>query len=279
MDSPGRTLRRRKLSKTLRRYRREAGLSMRELAKRTRLQTSTISRIESGEHTIMPRNVQLILQACGVGAPEMDTLVRIAEGAEDVSWWVTYSDTVPDWFRDFVDLETDAEVIRTYASELVDGLLQTKRYATAVAEAGRLGSMTEEELQRAVELREARQARLDTLQLHVVMNEAVVRRTFGDQDVMREQFERLADLSERDNLTIQVLPFAAGGHPAAKGPFTLMRFPEGFDDMDLVYVETENGGIWQERASDIDRYNRIFTRVTELALSPEETRSLLISLI
>lgn len=277
MDGPGKTLRRRKLARSLTRHREAAGLNQREMAKAARLSYSTISRIESGEHTIVPRNVQLILQACGVGSPEMDFLLRVAEDSEDVAWWLTYSDLMPDWFAEFVDLESDAERIRTYTSEVVHGLLQTRDYALAVAKASGL-DRPEIRTNRTVDLREARQDRLDRLALHVVMNEAVIRRTFGSDEIMRGQTERLIELGDRDNITIQVLPFSAGGHPGIRGPFTLMQFPDGYDEVDCVYLETENGGVWQERASDIERYNAVFASVCELALTPEDSRALLASL-
>jgi transcriptional regulator with XRE-family HTH domain len=276
--SPGQTLRRRKLSKALSRLRQDAGLSVRDLAGLTRLGVGTISRIESGQHTIVPRNVQHILQTLKVGEAETANLLRIAEESEGgVSWWLTFSDTVPDWFRDYVDLETDADAIHTYNAELVDGLLQTPDYALAVAQAGGLG-MTAEQLERFVRLREARQANLDRVRLHVVMGEAALRVAYGSEDVMREQFARLVELGDRGNITIQVLPFCSGGHAAAKGPFTLLQFPEGFDDTDCVYLENENGGVWQERPSDIARYSDVFSRVARQAISHEETRALLVSL-
>lgn len=283
MDTPGRTLRRRKLGKALKVHRDNAGLSVRELAKRSRLSAATISKIENGLQAILPRNVQLILQACGVGAPELDNLIRIAEGAEDVAWWLTYTDTMPDWFAAFVDLESDAEEIKTYTSEIVDGLLQTRDYAAVVAKRSAETGLTDAQIDRSVDLREARQARLDRLQMHVVMSEVVIRRgpsgdPAADEPIMREQMARLAELAERPNITLQVLLLSAGLHAGVRGPFTLMRFPEGYDDMDCVYIETENGGVWQERASDIERYGRVFASVCGLAISPEETRTLLASL-
>jgi hypothetical protein len=71
-----------------------------------------------------------------------------------------------------------------------------------------------------------------------------------------------------------VLPFAVGGHPGMKAPFTLLRFPEGYADMDCVYLENENGEIWQDRPEDIARYTEVFNHLRRLALSPEETVAL-----
>lgn len=237
------------------------------------LQPGTISKIENGRQAILPRNVKLILQACGVGAPTMDTLIRLAEESDDVGWWAAFSDTIPDWFATYVDLESDADQIWKYTSELVDGLLQTPEYAEAVTRAA-YPNLTDDEVRRSVELRLARQARLgreNPAELHVVTSEAALRWAVGGEDVMRGQLRHLAAVARRPNIHIQVLPFSVGAHPGMKSPFVLLRFPEGFDDMDCVYLENENGELWQERPGDIARYTDVFNRLRSMALSPEET--------
>lgn len=273
------TLRQRKLARALKQARLAAGLSVAECAKRARLQPGTVSKIENGRQGILARTAQLILQACGVGAPLLDTLLRIADESETVSWWLAYSDSVPDWFRDYVELEADTNEIWTYSAELVDGLLQTPAYATAVAKLDR--DLKPDQLQRAVSLREARQAQLDRNtppQLRIVLNEAVLRRPVGGADVMREQLQHLVDMGRRPNIDLRVLPFDAGEHPGMKGGFTLLRFPGDFSDMDCVYLESRTGAVWQERPGDIGTYTTDFETISRLALSPKRTATLLDSL-
>lgn len=281
MAGVGQTLRRRKLGKELRRAREAAGMSLKDVTKEARLQPGTISKIENGRQAILPRNVKLILQACGVGAPTMDTLIRLAEESDDVGWWMAFSDTIPDWFATYVDLESDADQIWKYTSELVDGLLQTREYAEAVTRAA-YPNLTDDEVQRSVELRLARQARLSRekpAELHVVSSEAALKWAVGGEDVMRGQLRHLAAMARQPNVHIQVLPFSVGAHPGMKSPFVLLRFPEGFDDMDCVYLENENGELWQERPGDIARYTDVFNRVRSMALSPEKTITFLDSLV
>jgi hypothetical protein len=245
-----------------------------------RLQPGTISKIENGRQAILPRNVKLILQACGVGAPTMDTLIRLAEESDDVGWWMAFSDTIPDWFATYVDLESDADQIWIYTSELIDGLLQTPEYTEAVTRAA-YPDITDEELRRSVELRTARQTQLDgenPAELHVVMSEAVLRWAVGGEHTMTNQLRHLVAMARRPNIHLQVLPFAVGAHPGMKCPFTLLQFPEGFDDMDCVYLENENGELWQERPGDIARYTDVFNQLRSMALSPKETITFLDSL-
>ncbi|OZM75186.1 XRE family transcriptional regulator [Amycolatopsis antarctica] len=276
----GQTLRRRKLGKELKRHRDAAGLTVREVARLAGFQQGTISKIENGRQTILPRTAKLILQACDVGAPDMDTLLRFAAESDDSGWWLTFSDTMPDWFGTYVDLESDARTIWTYTSELVDGLLQTPEYAEAITRATFPG-VSAEELRSAVELRQARQAQLDRSnppQLSVVLNEAVLRRPVGGPEVMRAQCERLVQLAKRPNITVRVLPFEAGAHPGMKTPFTLLGFPEGFADLDCVYLENANGSVWQERPADIAHYTDVHERLQNLALSQRKSVALLASL-
>lgn len=274
-----RTLRQRKLARALRQARIDAGLTVGELAKLVRMQPGTISKIENLRQTILARTVKQILSACEVGAPLMDTLMRIADESEAVDWWAAYGDTVPDWFRDYVELEGDADEIWTYSPELVDGLLQTPDYAMAMT---RLDPhSTPQQQERAVALRRARQAQLDREQpprLRIVLNESVIRRTVGNEAIMKAQMRHLAEMGRRPNITIQVLEFAAGEHPAMKEGFTLLRFPGDFADMDCVYHETRTGSLWKERPVDLATYSDDFETVARMALSPEKTAALLDSL-
>jgi transcriptional regulator with XRE-family HTH domain len=275
------TLRQKKLAKAIRKAREDAKLTIAECARLSRLQPGTLSKIENERQAILARTAKGILQACGVGVPLLDTLMRIADESETVGWWLAYSDSVPDWFRDYVELESDAEEIRTYSAELVDGLLQTPAYAEAIVRASE-PDLSAAQLARAVQLREARQAQLERespARLRVVLNEAVIRRPVGGRDVMREQLQHLIEMSRRPNIDVRVLPFSGGAHRGMKGSFTLLGFPGDFADMDCVYLESETGALWQERPGDIDRYTAIFGSLTGLALSPKKTRDVLASLV
>lgn len=201
------------------------------------------------------------------------------ENYED--WLVEFRGDMPEWFALYPALEQDADQIWTYSSELVEGLFQTPAYAEAVGRAA-FPDITEDQLHRSVELRTARQALLDLdepARLHLILNEAVIQRPVGGEAAMSNQIRHLAELANRSHISVQVLPFSAGAHPGMKAGFTLLRFPEGFDDMDCVYLENENGGVWQERPGDIARYSDVFSRLSAVALSPVDTIALLTSLV
>ncbi|PKW15901.1 Scr1 family TA system antitoxin-like transcriptional regulator [Saccharopolyspora spinosa] len=279
-EDAGPNLRRRHLGRLLREIRQSRGRSLKEAATWSGLREGTISKMENGKQAIMPRNVRLLCQFYDVGSPRSDLLVRLADEANQRGWWDFYSDTMPDWFEQFVGLESDATELWNYNPSVVDGLLQTPDYAEALIEAS-LPQSTDADLRRSVELRTARQSRLnrDThpTQLHVVLDEAVLHRVIGSADAMRDQLERLAEMGSRPNITIQLMPFMAGAHPAMKGPFSLLRFPETLD-MDAVYLENERGAIWLERPADVEHYTTVFRAMRKQALSPEETRDRVVNL-
>ncbi|RKT82701.1 Helix-turn-helix domain-containing protein [Saccharopolyspora antimicrobica] len=279
-EDAGPNLRRRHLGRVLREIRQGQGKSLKEAATWSGLREGTISKMENGKQAIMPRNVRLLCQYYDVGSPRADLLVRLADEANQRGWWDFYSDTMPEWFEQFVGLESDATELWNYNPSVVDGLLQTSDYAEALIEAS-LPQSTDADLRRSVELRAARQSRLNRdshpTHLHVVLDEAVLHRVVGSTNVMRDQLEHLTEAASRPNITIQIMPFRAGAHPAMKGPFSLLRFPETLD-MDAVYLENERGAIWLERPADITHYTTVFKAMRQQALSPEETLDQVVNL-
>ncbi|MBQ0926273.1 helix-turn-helix transcriptional regulator [Saccharopolyspora endophytica] len=273
-DGPGPNLRRRELGRELRQLREQAGKKVADTSKYAGLTVTTINRIEGGKQVILPRNVRLLCQFYGVEAPLSDNLVRQAEESNERGWWAMYSDTMPEWFEKFVGLESDADELWNYSPIVVDGLLQTPEYAQAMFGV-RASAVDEQTLQRSIGLRKARQDRVNCeknpTRLHVVLDEAALRRAVGGEEVLRNQLRYLVTMAAKPNMTIQVMPFAAGAHLGLQTPFSMLRFPEGFDDMDAVYVENLRGGVWLERPNDIKHYTEVFEQMRAEALTPAES--------
>ncbi|MFC0865223.1 DUF5753 domain-containing protein [Sphaerimonospora cavernae] len=183
---------------------------------------------------------------------------------------------IPEWFQVFVGLEAEAAELRSYDAELVPGLLQTADYYRAYISTAPNAS-SEEEVDRKIEFRQARQQRItgtDPLQLWAIMNEAALRRPVGGRATMKAQIAHLSAISERPNITLQVLPFAAGPHPAMDGGFVVLGFPEAADP-DVIYLENQIGSLYIEEPAAIERYNLVFNHLRAKALDPDQTRSLL----
>jgi len=275
-NEPGPGARRRYLGKTLRKLREQRGMTTAGVAKQMHASQPTVSRIEGGRGTIMARHVYRMLEIFGVEEAQADTLMRIAEQANERGWWESYTDTIPDWFEIYASLESDSAEQWMYEAEFVPGLFQTEDYIRALRLASHPDS-TPDQVARSAQLRLERQQQIRDQQISAVINEAVVRRQVGNATVMRDQLARLVAEIDR-GVDLRVLPFASGAHAAMTGSFIMLRFPDR-DEMDLVYVENERGGMYLEREADLLRHGDVFTRVRDQALSVKETRSMLASLV
>lgn len=273
---PGPATRRRQLGRQLRDLRLAAGLkSIAAAAEASGLSTATISRIESAKQTILPRTVRLLCHCYGVGAPLLDHLLRLAEESEDRGWLVAYSDTTPNWFERYLGEEAEASEIWGYEAEFIPGLLQTAGYCRAVS-AANSPDTTKDDVERWADFRLARQELLEQDMpptMHVVLNEAVLRRRVGGTKVMRAQLRHLIEMTKRPNVTVQVLPFNAGAHPAMIGSFSMLHFPTDGGEP-TIFVEVDSGALYPDRPSDFERYTWMFGRLRDLALSPAKSVAL-----
>jgi hypothetical protein len=129
------------------------------------------------------------------------------------------------------------------------------------------------DVDRRILARKQRQALLDrpdAPHLHVVFDEAVVRRPIGGGEVMRDQLLSLVNAADRGNVTLQVMPLARGAHAGLDGRFTILSFPDPADP-DIAYVEGTMGDVYIESAEAITQHRNRFERIIEEALSPEES--------
>jgi len=264
------TMRMRQLGMELRRLRDNAGKSQQEAARWIDVTDTALSKMERGVRRVRVAYVRSLCQLYDVGSPHTEFLERLARESGERGWWADFGNTVPPWFADFLGMETVAEEVWTYESSIFPGLLQAQGYVEAIVSA-------RSDSERFTRLRATRQKRLvddDPLILRAVLDEAVVCRVVGDPDVMRKQVRHVIDTARLPNVTVQVLPFSVGFHPAlATGSFTALRFPEA--PMNTVYVEIKGGAVYMEKLPDVERHAATFERLTELALSEGETVSFL----
>ena len=272
------TMRRRRLAAELLRLREAAGLTQEEVAGRLEWDPSKLSRIENRQVGIIARDLRKLLDMYGVTDVEQrEGYFAMAREGKQRAWWQSYGDVIPSEYGTLIGLETEAVTISSYGQELVPGLLQTADYARAVIRAFRPDD-TADEITRRVEVRLARQAVLardDPPRLWAVISEAVVRRAVGGQAVMAEQLRALASERERAVVTVQVLPFSAGEHPAMAGSFVILDFPD--PEPAAVYLENASSALYLERITDVQRYAGMFQFVQAAALGPKESRDMLIA--
>jgi len=199
---------------------------------------------------------------------QQDALRALARNANAQGWWHDYSDILPAWFEAYLGLEEAATSIRAYEIQFVPGLLQTNEYARAVTLLGHPAAPADE-IERRVRLRMTRQAmftRPQSPHLWVALDEAVLRRPVGRPGVMRRQLTHLLEAAEWPNVTIQIIPFQAGGHAAAGGPFSILRFAEP-DLPDVVYLEQLTSALYLDKRETVDHYMAVMERLC-LAAAP-----------
>jgi transcriptional regulator with XRE-family HTH domain len=267
------TVRRRRLCAELRRLREQAGLTIEDVGEKLECSASKVSRIETGQVGVTPRDARDMLELYGAGEDQRSALVALAREARHKGWWHAYSEV---FTGSFVGLESEAASLRTFQALLVPGLLQTEDYTRAVMKAMRPDGH-DSEIERRVAGRVQRQKLLHEEtppQYWAVIDEAVLWRTVGGQTVMREQLEHLVELATLPWVTLQVVPFQAGEHAGMEGAFLILGFPEQADP-DVVYVEYTTAGVYLEQESDVARYTVMFDHLRAAALRPEETVGLL----
>jgi hypothetical protein len=264
-------VRRLQLGARLRDLRLAAGVPREEAGYAIRGSESKISRMELGRVSFKERDIVDLLRLYGVeDQAEQARLLALAREANSPGWWQEYGDAVGTWFQNYLDLEQAAELIRTYEVQFVPGLLQTADYARSVVLLGH-GRARPDEIDRRVDLRMRRQSvldRPDPVQLWAVIDEAVLRRPVGSRAAMRGQIEALIDATARRSIHLQVLPFQAGGHSAAGGAFSILRFPDQ-ELPDIVYVEQLSSALYLDKRDDVELYVDAMERLAVEADPPE----------
>jgi transcriptional regulator with XRE-family HTH domain len=261
----------------LRKLREARNISLEDAGREIRSSHSKMSRLELGRVGFKDRDLMDLLTFYGVtGKAEREALRALAKRANAQGWWHDYSDILPGWFEAYVGLEEAASRIRAYEIQFVPGLLQTPEYARAVTLLGHAGA-DGAEIDRRVSLRMARQALLDgprAPQVWVVLDEAVLRRPVGRPDVMRGQLRHLLACAQRPGITVQIVPFEVGGHAAAGGPFSILRFAEP-DLPDVVYLEQLTSSIYLDRRDAVEHYIGVMDRLCVTALPAEQSMRML----
>jgi hypothetical protein len=179
-----------------------------------------------------------------------------------------------------VGLEAEATAISGFHSSVMPGLLQTAEYAHAIQEAAipevSAPELTPDVIDQRVEARIRRQALLTKempLEFSAVLDEAVLHRLVGGESVMRAQLKHLTDMMSLANVRIRVIPYSAGAHPALESTFYILDFADTVPS--VIYVEGLVGWIYLERNEDLDRYRRVYERLSDIALSPRESVKLI----
>lgn len=240
---------------------------MEQVATRLLCSPSKISRLETGQRGATLRDVRDLCDLYGITKQaDRDHLMTLAREGKQQAWWQHYDLR----YSTLVGLEAEATAISGFQSSVVPGLLQTPEYARAGHEVA-MPRLEPDEIERQIEAKITRQQvllREEPPSFDVVLDEAVLHRVTGGPRVMRAQLDRLIDVGRLPNVTIRILPFAVGAHPALESNFSILELPA---TPGVVFVEGMVGSIYLERQEGLERYKRVFGRLRSISLSPEDT--------
>jgi transcriptional regulator with XRE-family HTH domain len=278
--SAGPTVQRLVLGGHLRHLRERAGITTEQAAAVIRGSHSKISRMEHGRVSFKERDIADLLLLYGVtSGEEREALLSLAREANTPGWWQGYSDILPHWLEPYFGLEAAASFIRNFELQFIPGLLQTEGYARALIRLGNAPS--EDDVVRRVEARLSRQeilGRATPPRLWAVIDESALCRPIGGRTVMRDQVRHLIEMCDHPFVTLQILPFQAGAHPAMGGPFTILRFSEP-DLRDVVYIEQLTSALYLDKPSEVDSYLEVMEQTCLQAEPATKTTQVLSNIL
>ncbi|GIG67826.1 helix-turn-helix domain-containing protein [Phytomonospora endophytica] len=249
------------------RIRKQAALSLADIAKATGISKPKVGNMETGRFQQFPDDIALVLEVCRADRRDIDRIVGLAAQQDAKTWWAAWSNVVPDWWKTFAGLEGLADAAFTFQPLLVPGLLQTTDYARAITVD--TGFVRPDQTERFVSFRQARASRLtaeEPLTYHVVIGEPALRLAVGTVEQRRAQFEHVLELGRRNNVTIQILRPEDGAHPAlAIGEFSVLDFSRA---QSIAFSEMFDGAVYVQDADSIETYKMVAENLRQVAQSP-----------
>src|SRR5215831_1639338 len=280
MTVPGSpTVRRRRLASELREIRESKGKSGDAVAAALKWSPSKISRYERARTGLQPREVERLLDYYEITGPRRALLLALAEDAAQKGWWEEYADGLSADYQQYIGLEHEASSIDIWDVDVAPGLLQTEAYARHIISGySRVEPIAPGMIERLVRVRMRRQQVLDReppVELSVVLDESALKRRVGDEQVMREQLQRLVREADRPNLTLRILPLDAP-HAVFGGSFVILRFGPDNEAMlqDVVSAEHLRNDFSLEGERETYLYRIAFQMLAGAALDPASSREL-----
>ncbi|HEX2743691.1 MAG TPA: helix-turn-helix transcriptional regulator [Streptosporangiaceae bacterium] len=272
IDAP--PVRRLLLGAALRRYRENLGLTLEDAARVLECDRSKISRIETGQRGIRPKELRELLTEYGVDEQEASALAAIVQARRRGSRRRKqhhHGDAVSGPCWEYLTLEQAASDIFTYDPQHVPDVLQTPQYARATVTSDP-SLPTDSAQDMLTELNLSRQQILEEQRPRVtaLIGETALREATGDPDVMRDQLRALAVASER--IVVQVLP--SGCRAPSSGPVTILRFA-GIPNLGAVYLPGLSGGTCLAGQQDVASCTRAFEQLRASALNPAASARLI----
>lgn len=275
----GPTVPRWRLGESLRTLRESLELEREDAARHLGCSVSKIQNIETGESRVNRKELEALLgELYRVADPdELAWYLELQQLGNQRSWWQRKFGKLPARLAQFLGIESAAARIEIFMITVIPGLLQIRTYAAALERAV-TPQQTEDQINQQVDLRMERQVQVleaeDRPKIWVVLDESVLHREIGGSQVMKDQLTHIERLIRDKIIELQVMPFAAGGHPGTLGSLEVYSFDEDLHSP-IGYAESQGGNLYMEKAEEVDRCIETYTRIRSIALSPEESLRLL----
>lgn len=242
------------------------GTTQEELGRQVGYSKSTVAKIEYGERLASPAFIAKAEEL-------LDARGALRAAAPHLKWT-----RLPSWFGEYARREQEAVSLWTYSTHVVHELVQTQDYARAVLSAY-VPTLDEEEIERRVQARMERQVlltRKPSVSLAMVVEEWVLRRPVGGKAVLRAQLERLLELAELRNVSVQLMPAHYETHAGFDGPFTLLETP---DRQWVVYLESQGTSTILDDRNTVSEFQTRYGMLRTQALTPKDSAQLIEEMI
>ncbi|MBN3931455.1 helix-turn-helix transcriptional regulator [Streptomyces verrucosisporus] len=273
------TARQRRLATEMRRLREQAGLSTTQAAALLGSDRTMVSNIEAGRTGLSGERVRQIASLYRCPDPALvDALAAMAGGRRSHCWWEEYRGKLPDGFLDVSEIEHHAARIRTVQTVHLPGLLQTEDHARALFEVV-VPELSRLEVELRVAHRLGRQAVLggaDPTPYSAVVHETALRMRFGSRKTVIAQLRHLIEAGERDNVTLTVIPFHAGGFPGADQ--SVLYVEGAVPRLDTVQLDSEFGPVFIDSPTPLVNYRTLLRLIEQRSLPPAESRDFIHSI-
>ncbi|MEU3600527.1 helix-turn-helix transcriptional regulator [Streptomyces sp. NPDC006798] len=158
-------------------------------------------------------------------------------------WSEMHNGSLLEGYPEYVGYQSRAAEIRLFETGVIPGLLQTREYASVLADAAvQRGEITPEQAAERVEVQIQQQAVLvRTLPplTFAVLDESCIRNPIGGPVVMEQQFRRLLEFAEQATTSIQIAPYSM----AERKPFRRLVYLLTMPDRSVMsYVESQTHG-------------------------------------
>lgn len=271
----------RRLRAELRRAREAAGYTQKIVASDMGWSLSKFIRMETGATNVSPAEARALIQYYKITDEErIDSMLSLV-GDPERAWWDEYADLLTRDFLNFLAYEDSAAQINQFQGLQVPGLLQTRAYALARFVTG---IVDQNVIERNIKIRLSRQKlleRLDEKKFEFILDEAVIHRNVGGNDVMIEQLTRMKKFNELGNpaVSIRIVPFSAGVFAGMKSSFELLELREDDEDFVVSVEEPNRDVLIRDNPEGTSNYVEAFLQLKEFALSTVESTEMIDTII